>query len=65
MAEEATVGIKRKRPARELHTERIVGVCGSCLGDVVFDAAVREAKCPCGVTCIPRAYMIAGVYPKR
>jgi hypothetical protein len=28
------------------------------MGTLVFDAEVREASCPCGLTVIPRAFML-------
>jgi hypothetical protein len=58
----AIVGALKPHPPEPVGVDVVpdgvhVGVCGSCGGDVLYDRASRSARCPCGDTRIPRAFI--------
>lgn len=41
-------------------TRRVVGVCGTCGGEVVYSPRARRASCAAGCSVIPRAFLELG-----
>lgn len=51
------MGIRRRAAVRH-PVERNVGTCGTCMGAMLYNPETKEATCPCGITRIPRQFLL-------